>query len=210
MQPKFLLFALSAPLLGVQTAAAQDTHEANLYADLGYSRIGSDLLELNNLEPSLEFGGLSGHVGYRFSKHWSVEAEAVTGVENDKQIYRSLVPDIDGTNAITTSVTTDLSHLVGVFAKGTIPVTQKFDAFARVGIANTDFDYSSRSTITNLDTEETSTSMLSGSHNESGIAVGIGLSYDISNKIYLRGEYTQYDVTDIELDNVSVSVGLRF
>src|SRR6056297_766744 len=88
MQSRILFVALSATFLSSQSGNAQDTSqsgnaqdasESSFYADLGYSRIGSNLLELNYNEPLIEFGAVNGHVGYRLSEHWSIEGEAIVG-----------------------------------------------------------------------------------------------------------------------------------
>jgi len=222
MQSRILLIALCAPLLSIQTGAAQETLDPSgtaqetsddrFYADLGYNRIGSNLLDRAGAAPSIEFGGVNGHVGYRLSKHWSVEGEVMAGVENDKQKYGSIVPNSEGFDVVRSSVTTDLSHLLGVYVKGTIPVTQKLNAFARVGIAHAEFDYESDTYVTDPVTGVITamTPVTNNTYSETGLGLGIGLTYDITDKIYLRGEYTQYDLIDLEMDSASVGIGLRF
>lgn len=163
MQSRIFFVALSAILLSSQSGTAQETSEDRFHADLGYSRIGSDLLELDTQNQSLEFGGVLGRIGYRLSDHWSVEGEAITGVENDKQIYGGINSRFFGNESLTTSVRTDLSHLIGVYVKGTLPVTQKLNAFARVGIANANFEYSSEGSVTDIETQERITRTSNGS-----------------------------------------------
>ena len=210
MQSQLLLIALGATLFGAQNAAAEDTDEKKIYADLGYSRIGTDLLETDPFDSSIEFGSVGGHVGYQFSKHWSVEGEALFGVENDKRFGTNVFPTVDGDTSVSRSVKTDLSHLVGVHVKGTLPITRKLNAFARIGVASGEFDYTSEASFTNLATEETTTNNLSGTYTETGVALGAGLSFDVSDKIYLRGDYTQYDLIDVEMDSFSLGIGVRF
>ncbi|MEM7328811.1 MAG: porin family protein [Pseudomonadota bacterium] len=210
MQSRILYIALGATLLGTPNGLAQESSDSKVYADLGYARLGSDLLDLNSDEQSIEYGGLSGHVGYQFSDHWSVEGEAILGVENDKQFFRSVVTNVDGVESYNRSVKTDLSHLIGVYAKGSLPITDKLDVFARLGIANADFDHSSQIVVTDLETEESTSVTSDGTMNETGIALGVGLSFQVTDKLYLRTDYTQYDLVDVELDSVSVGIGVRF
>ena len=162
-------------------------------------------------DSSFEFGSVGGHVGYQFSKYWSVEGEALFGVENEKQFGTGVFPTVDGDTSVSRSVTTDLSHLVGIHVKGTLPITRKLNAFARIGIASGEFDYTTEASFTNLETEETTTNNSStGTYTETGVALGAGLSFDVSDKIYLRGDYTQYDLVDVELDSFSLGIGMRF
>ena len=206
MQTQFLLIALGATLFGTQAGSAQDNDEKKFFADLGYSRVGHDLPVFGTIEPEPEYGGISGHAGYSFSKYWSVEGEAIIGVENDKQVFRSF----SGTSWSVANVKTELNHLIGAYAKGTIPITSKLNASARLGLAQAEIGYSGQTVVTAWETEETTTYDYKNSPTQTGAAIGIGLSYDVTNRIYLRGDYTQYDLTDDELESASVSVGLRF
>ena len=210
MQSRILFLALSATLASTQTGHAQESSDDKFYADVGYSRVGSDLLELDSFAPSVEYGGLNGHVGYQFSEHWSVEGEAIVGVENNKQVFRGAFTNVDGSFSYTGTTKTDLTQLVGVYVKGTLPITGKLNAFARTGLANAEFDYSAQQIATDVETAETTTSSFDGSFDETGIALGVGLSYDVTDKIYLRSDYTQYDFGDSELYNVGLGVGIRF
>ncbi|MEL7032435.1 MAG: porin family protein [Pseudomonadota bacterium] len=210
MQPRFLLIALGATLFGAQNAAAEDTDVKKIYADLGYSRIESDLLDRNTLGPTLEFGGVSGHVGYRFSEHWSIEGEAIVGVENNKQFSRYVSQQVEGSRSVRQTETTDLNHLVGVYVRGTIPITKKFNAFARLGMTVSEVDQDFQSVITDLETEETIARRNSFTNTEHGVAMGLGLNYDVTDSVYVRGDYTQYDWPYIDMENASLSIGFRF
>jgi len=212
MQSRILFLALSATLASTHSGHAQDSSDDKFYADVGYSRIGTDLVDLSeSIDPAVEYGGLSGRVGYQFSKHWSLEGEAIVGVENDKDFGRRVVSTVDGrTLSLNRSQKSDLSHLVGISVKGTLPITQKLDAFARIGIANAEFDVSRQTVSTDLETEEATTSLFDTSYSETGVSLGVGLSYYVTDKIYLRSDYTRYDLIELELESVNVGVGIRF
>lgn len=56
MQSRLLLIALGATLFGAQGGSAQDSDDKKFYVNLEYSRLGSDLLEINSVDSSIEFG----------------------------------------------------------------------------------------------------------------------------------------------------------
>lgn len=212
MQSRILFLALSATLASTQTGHAQESSDDKFYADFGYNRVGTDFLDLSeSIDPAVEYGGISGHVGYQFSKHWSLEGEAIVGVENDKDFGRRVVSTVDGrTLSLNRSQKSDLSHLVGISVKGTLPITKKLDAFARIGIANAEFDVSRQTVAMDLETEETATSLFETSYSETGTSLGVGLSYDVTDKTYLRSDYTRYNLNNLDLDSVNLGVGVRF
>jgi len=211
MQSRLLFIALSATLFGAPVTAAQDKGQENgeekFFADLSYSQLGNDYLVGDSAyDPDYEFSGISGHLGYRFSEHWSVEGEAMVGVENHKRQFRT----IGLTESLTTSTTTDLGQLLGVYIKGTLPITKKLKASTCVGVTYSEFDKTSQAVRTNLATNETTTETNNWTDYEAGVALGVGLVYDVADRIYLRGDFTKYDHIDIELDSISVGVGVRF
>ncbi|MEM9571153.1 MAG: porin family protein [Pseudomonadota bacterium] len=206
MQTQFLFFALGATLFCAQAGSAQETDSTKFSADIGYSRVGRDLPVIGSVEPEPEYGGIGGHVGYSFSQHWSVEGEAIIGVENDKDVFRSF----SDTASSVANVKTELNHLLGVYVKGTLPITSKLNASARLGLAHAEIGYSGHTVVTDLETQETTTFTFENSGDQSGTAIGIGLSYDVTDKIYVRGDFTQYDLTDDEMESASVGIGFRF
>ncbi|MEM6556524.1 MAG: porin family protein [Pseudomonadota bacterium] len=205
MQSRILFFALGASLLIGQGAHAQGDSQDKFYADIGYSRLGPNLLEFSN-DTDPEFGGISGHFGYRLSKHWSVEGEATVGVENDKRYFT------ESNEFFVQSVrtTADLNGLIGVYAKGDFPATKKLNIFGRLGAIYADSDSESQIMITDLETEETLNLKLDGTDVGFGAAIGIGLTYDLSDKLYLRSDITRIYVDDADMDSVSLGVGVRF
>ena len=109
MQTQFLVIALGATLFGAQAVSAQENDNKKFFADIGYNRVGHDLPVFGAVEREPEYGAIGGHAGYTFSKYWSVEGEAIIGVENDKQVYRSF-SDTAWSRA---NVKTELEHLIG-------------------------------------------------------------------------------------------------
>lgn len=211
MQLPSLVFALSAALFCAQNGTAQETDqndpEQKFFADIGYSRLGPDILQMHDgYEFSPEFGAVDAQIGYRLTEHWSLEGEALVGVENEKQYLSGF----DGTFSNNRQNTYDLDYLIGAYVRGDIPVTSKLTAFARAGLASGEVDVSSNLISTNLETEEVMNIMDDFTQSDTGIALGIGLTYDFTDKLYLRSDYARYDFEYYDLDSVSLGVGVRF
>ncbi|MEM7458136.1 MAG: porin family protein [Pseudomonadota bacterium] len=205
MQNRPLFFALGATLLIAQAVSAQESGDQKFYADIGYARLGPDLPD-SIKDSTYTHAGITGRVGYNLSKHWSIEGEAMVGVENDTTVSR----DLDETSSTTIFAKSEIKHLLGVYAKGTLPVTSKLNAFARVGVASLEVDFSTDFRVLDIATDETTTVSFDSTDTQTGLAFGAGLSYDITDKLYLRGDFTQYDVSDVEVDSLSLGVGFRF
>nr|WP_070959138.1 outer membrane beta-barrel protein [Hyphomonas sp. Mor2] len=89
-------------------------------------------------------------------------------------------------------------------------MTSKLSAFARVGVARAELDVSSSATVTDVDTGETTTTASDFTNSDTGIALGVGLTYDITDRLYIRGDYSRYDLENAELDSVGLGIGVRF
>ncbi|NQY14158.1 MAG: porin family protein [Henriciella sp.] len=206
MQKSKFLFALGATLLSTQLGHAEGDDEFKFYGDIGYTRIGDDIPDFGNSYYSREFGAISGHVGYELSEHWSVEGELMAGVENDKMVRFG--SGLTSSNVINTKQ--DLDYLTGAYIKGTVPITGKLSAFGRLGLSHAELTISQQISSTDLETGETTEANAKWTNSDTGIGLGAGLKYDVTDKIYIRGDYTRYDLIDVELDSTSIGIGLRF
>ena len=205
MQSRILFLALGASLLGGQSAIAQDASEKKLYVDLGYSLLGEGLFGPDD-EFDVELGAISGHVGYEFSKHWSIEGEAMIGVENDKRGYTTT--DIDTISDL--RVEGELDRLLGVYLKRDLPVSKNLNIFGRVGATALEVDASARFVSIDLETDETTTQSYSDSDYEYGGAVGLGMTYDLTDKLFLRSDLTVIFMHEWEMHNANLGIGVRF
>lgn len=205
MQSRILFLALGASLLGGQSAIAQDASEKKLYVDLGYSLLGEGLFGPDD-EFDVELGAISGHVGYEFSKHWSIEGEAMIGVENDKRGYTTT--DIDTISDL--RVEGELDGLLGVYLKRDLPVSKNLNIFGRVGATALEVDASARFVSIDLETDETTTQSYSDSDYEYGGAVGLGMTYDLTDKLFLRSDLSVIFMDEWEMHNANLGIGVRF
>ena len=186
-------------LLGtLMVALAPLATAQGFYVDGGYTAVSTDFdIEEEDLDVSydLDFGLVGGHVGYDFNPYFSIEGEALFGVQDDTKTETFEIGDSE----LDVDYVFDLKHLVGAYARGNLPLGDQFRAFARAGYVTGELELS-----TNVEGVE--------SESESGeaIALGVGGEFNFTQQIYARGDYTRYEFDDVSLDAFMASVGFRF
>lgn len=100
----------AAAFIAAPSAMAQGTGSTGWHAGAGYTHYDLD---------SVELGGVTGRLGYRFHPNFALEGEATIGVVED---------DIAG-------VDVELDHAYGVYGVGYLPVSDNVELFGRVGYA---------------------------------------------------------------------------
>jgi len=168
------------------------------YVDGGYAVASSELDfdEDDDDGESLDsdLGAIGGHAGYDFTPYFSIEGEVLVGVQDETLTLQGVSPDVDDVD-----VDISLNSIFGVFAKANLPLGEQFNAFARVGYAVADVEGS-----TDFD------GGASASDTAEGVAFGLGATFDFTQQIYVRGDYTRYDFDGAESDAVMAGVGFRF
>lgn len=201
--------------LGAILIAATPASADGFYADGGFSATAVNADDA--IDPVLDpnFKSLGGHIGVGVSKFISIEGEALIGLDSELR-FGSVTRSSFGEDAEQTQLTdiqtdVNLNYIIGGFARGTVPVTSKLNVFGRLGYAQAEIDSDTTVREINLETEEVSISY-TGSNIDvvSGPAFGVGATYDVSDKVYIRGDFTRYDLDDGELDNIMIGAGIRF
>lgn len=170
-------------LAAALAALAPSAMAEGFYADGGYSFIG-----ISEDDIEADIGAFVAHAGYKFTDVFSVEGELGFGVA-DEEVS---VSDVD--------VDLGLNYLAGIFARGDFAVTENVDLFARVGLVQAELEAeASAQNVT-----------ISESDSESGFALGLGGQANLTNNVFLRGEYTRYDIEDLEADAFTIAVGFTF
>jgi len=202
-------------LLGASFMLATPAIADGFYVDGGISLIAVDGDDLIDPVIDPQFESLGAHFGVDVSKHFSVEGEAIIGLNSEYAIGRASTIDLGGDPAQFrwTDFTTEssLNYVVGAYARGNFPVTTKLNVFGRLGYAQVELDQNTRvrSTVSNSDDEPVAYSV-SNISVERGPAFGAGVTYDLTDKIYVRGDLTRYDIDFGEFDNLMIGAGIRF
>ena len=165
---KLLVAAVALASLGFAAPAA-----AGVYGSIGYSEYRIDNFEIDSATV---------RVGWDSESWWGVEAEASFGVEDDTS----------------GGVTVDLNSDLAVYAKATLPLSDRFEVFARAGYGTTQVDVSPA---------------VIADDNADGFAWGVGAQFNLTENDGVRFDWTSRDVEDDfgdELTSWSLSYVRRF
>lgn len=172
------------PILASAVITAVPTASAaGLYGDVGYVFLSAD-----TDGASVDLGAIEGHVGYAFNDTFAIEGELGLGVADETYSGGGL------------SVTVSENYNVGIFGVANLPVTEKLDLFARAGWVQTELEAKASFAGTSFTESEA----------EDGFAFGVGAKFAFTDKIYLRADYTRYDISDFEADGFMIGVGMKF
>lgn len=148
--------------------------------------------------PDLSFGLAGGHIGYEFSPYFSIEGEVLFGVEDDT-LGDTTIELLE--ESVDVNLSLDINQVFGAYARGSLPLGEQFSVFGRAGVVTTEFEVSATAediaTITETEWSE-------------ALAVGIGGEFDLTEQIYLRGDYTRYEYEDVGANTLMASLGFRF
>lgn len=201
--------------LGASLCLATPAFADDFYIDGGVSLLTVDGDDLIDPVIGPDHESLGAHFGVNVTKHFSIEGEAIIGLDSDSSIGQTTFTDLGGDPAQVRRTDrwteTSLSYIVGAYVRGNVPVTSKLTVFGRVGIAQVELDRTSnyRAIVSNSDEEPIATSS-SNTFSDVGPALGVGATYALSDKIYVRGDLTRYDLPYGDADNVMIGAGLRF
>ena len=100
---------------------------------------------------------------------------------------------LDSGSDTASGTTLKLGNMVGAFGKVQAPLAEGVKVYGRLGVARTSLKANG---VSDSDT---------------GLAYGVGLTYDLSKNSYLNADYTKYhDRNDQKLEGLTVGVGFRF
>ncbi len=139
-------------------------------ADGWYVDGGYTFISLEEGAVDVDLGSLTARGGYDFNQNFGAEIEAATGVTDESIL----------------GATVELDYLVGAYGKVQYPVSETVNLFARAGIVSAELDVSGGG--------------LGLSSSETGAGYGVGGTVDISPNLYARGDYTRYDLDNLEAD----------
>lgn len=207
MLKQLLIGASAAGALTIAGASAHaqsyGSEDTGFYLQGGYSYLD---IQPDGAESGVDTNAVTARAGYQFSPNFSIEGDVTTGIDDGEFDYNvdedefDLDDNNDGdfNDLINGSGDIGLNYLVGVYGKASLPVTDRFDVFARAGYAFVDLD---ATVVTPGGTVEDS---------EDGAALGGGLEYDLTESWQLRGDYTWYGFGDTDTHAAMISAGYKF
>jgi OOP family OmpA-OmpF porin len=120
--------------------------------------------------------------GYQFNKYFGLEAGYAD--------FGKIEPDVAGP-----ALEGDSAYFTAV---GTLPITDRFAAYAKAGLHRWNVD--------------TSLPGLTGNDDDSGTdpTYGLGAQYRFTDRVALRGEYSRFEVEDTDADLAQLQVRFDF
>ena len=160
------------------------------YASVGYTRFDTEDVDLSVL---------TGRYGYRFNRHWAVEAELGMGVDDasytvtvEEFVNDALVRRADAV------LSGKVNHTLGAYLVGHIPVNQQIDLFGRAGYQQTTLGVDLSLSGTDMGTPFSFQS--DADFDYGGLGLGAGANIQITENSGLRLEYTRLSTEELADD----------
>lgn len=197
---------LIATAAAATLAGAAHAQESGPYLEGGYQYFD---IKPDGASSGVDTHGIGARAGWRFSEFFSIESELATGIDDGEFDFNvdedefNFDDNNDGdlSDVIAASGDIGLNYLVGVYGKANLPLTERLNAYARAGYAYVDLDASLVTPGGNIINVEDSAD---------GPAFGAGLSYGLTDNLYLKGDYTYYSFDSTDASGVLLGVGYKF
>lgn len=194
----------SAAVAGLASAA--HAQETGPYFEGGYQYLD---IKPDGADSGVDTNGIAARAGWQFNNIFSLEAELATGIEDGEFDYNVDEDELnfddnndgDLSDVIAASGDVGLNYLTGIYGKANLPLTERLNAYARAGYAYVDLD-ASLDTPGGID--------INVEDSADGPAFGAGMSYDLSENLYLKGDYTYYSFDSTDTSGVMLGVGYKF
>ena len=205
---KLLIISSSAAAVALGLSApAVAQEDTGLYMQGGYSYVN---IEPDGADSGVDTNAITGRVGYQFTPMFSLEADLTSGIDDGEFDYNVDEDDFnlddnddtDLNDVIAASGDLGLNYLVGLYGRASVPLTERLDVSARAGYAYIDVD------ATVVTPGGTTLGVIEDSAD--GLALGAGLTYDLTDNWQLRGDYTYYDFEDTDTGAATIAVGYKF
>lgn len=177
-------FLIFAPI----TASAEGWYvEGNVGVD------GPDELEYFGAD-DFSIPTLGARVGYQMNEILSIEGDLRIGVQDDDTNLTNVGGDAE----------ISLTASTAFFARASLPVSERLSAHLRLGAFVSEYDVE----LSNLGTNQEG----SGSYTSqpTGLAFGAGAEFDLSEDLYLRTDYTIFELPGQHSDAFTVGAGVKF
>jgi opacity protein-like surface antigen len=197
----------AALALGLAGAANAQTESGGVYLQGGYSWLN---FKANDTDYEVDTDAITARLGLQFTPMFAIEADLSAGIDNGDFDFDSSEDDLDFddnndgdfTDIINVSGDLGLDYLAAAYARAVFPVSDKFDLSARVGYAYAQVD-------ANAITPGGNTVTIAEDA-EDGWTAGAGISYDITENLELRADYTWYGFDEVDATGATLALGVKF
>ena len=180
MQPHLSLISVAL----FSAVLAQPAHAEDFYVEGFVGGLFSEETDDFTTTDRIWSGTLGARAGYDWTENFSLEAELQTSL-NEERLYVGA----DGSHV-------SMRSNAAVFGRFALPLNERLSLHGRIGFASTEFE-------TNINSSEYIDTYDGG-------AYGLGGAFDVTDKVYIRGDLTRYDTGAVESDSVTLGAGFKF
>jgi opacity protein-like surface antigen len=177
---KKIIFAGAVAALSTIAIGAQAQEKSGFYTEFG-------VMQAYYKEPTANFNNAMAAItlGYSINKNIAVEVMGATSIGEANF------------NIGSTRINAKTSGATGAYVKGSLPVDNSFEVFAKAGVTNGKV--------------EASSAYGSAWSSGSSFSYGAGMQFNFTKDVYATAQYmSYYDRKGISITGPSVSVGYKF
>ena len=203
------LAALGLGALTSHASAQTQTTPSKFYAAANYVLLDTDVqgdIESLAVGGNIQFDAIGARAGYRASDKISIEFEANVGT-SDKNIDDEV--EVLGKSAYY-SGNIDVNYMAGIFVVYNQPLTEnkRLNLVGRVGFMAGELEATGDVSTEILGVP--TTFQATYTENKSGPVFGGGLSYDLTDHLFVRADATYIGLEDFPTMSYAASLGVRF
>lgn len=206
IKPAMIAGALS---LAAGGAAAQNYDNAvettGPYISGGYNYLDFD----EELGGEGQINAVTARAGWQFTPMFSLESDISFGFDDDDFAFDGDEDDLDFDDNVDGDLDDviagpgelGMDYLIGAYGRATLPLNDRFDVSARAGYAFVELD----SVVQTLGGNE-----LSFGGSDHGFGFGGSASYDLTEALSLRADYTHYEFDDANAESFGINLVAKF
>jgi len=192
---------------GLAAAAHAQNESGGLYVQGGYTWLN---FEAEDTGYEVDTDAITARIGLQLTPMFGIEADLSTGIQDGEFDFDSDEDDLDFddnndgdfTDIINVSGDLGLDFLAGAYARAVLPVSDKFEISGRVGYAYA--EVSADATTPGGNQVELADDA------EDGWSAGAGLTYDLTENLELRADYTWYGFDAVDATGATIAIGFKF
>lgn len=197
----------AAIAIGIAGAANAQTESGGFYIQGGYSWLN---FEAEDTGYEVDTDAITARIGFQMTPMFGFEADLSAGIDDGDFDFDSDEDDLDFddnndgdfTDIVNVSGDLGLDFLAAAYARAVFPITDKFEISGRVGYAYAEVNANAvtpgGNTITFAEDAE------------DGWSAGAGITYDLTENLELRADYTWYGFDAVDTTGATVALGIKF
>lgn len=191
----------------VSAANAQAVEDTGLYVQGGYSYLN---FEANDTGYSVDTNAITARLGWQFTPMLGIEADLSAGIDEGDLDFDSTEDDLDFddnndgdfTDIINVSGDLGLDYLAAAYGRAVFPISDRLDLSLRGGYAYAQVDANAITPGGNQ--------VQIGEDAEDGFTAGAGLTFDLTENLELRADYTWFGLDEVDVNSGTIAIGLKF